>query len=311
MRNCLPALALLALGPSALAQASSVTGELPRAPDGRPDLQGFWAADFMTSLERPEGVTGLVVAATDVAAVLKKMTPEVPAVYDPEFDFNPFPTTLLEVNGELRSSMLIKPDDGRLPYTSIAKASVEHFKRGFDNPEDRPGAERCVDSLNYPPFQIADDLIPHQVVQTPGAIVITTEDLDAARIIMLEGPATPEAVRSLAGTSRGRWEGDALVVETDHFAIADPRGFAWRGEALITADSRVIERFRLLSSDQILYQFTIEDPSLYKAPWLAEYVMRRSVHTVGEYACHEGNYAIANILRAARMGRQEEKPRQP
>lgn len=282
---------------------------LPRTADGHPDLHGVWSSHFMTGLERPDGITGLVVAPTDVDKVLKKIVPEIPEVYDPEFDAHPFPNALLEIKGELRSSMLVMPDDGKLPYTSIAQAGIEHFKWSFDNPEDRPGAERCTDSLNYPPLQIADDFIPHLIVQTPGAIVIATEDVDAGRIITLGRPATPEPLRSLAGTSRGRWDGDTLVVDTDHFAIADPRGFAWRGDALITADSRVIERFSLLSADEILYQFTIEDPSLYKAPWLAEYVMRRSGQKLYEYACHEGNYGMANILRAARVGRQEEKPK--
>jgi hypothetical protein len=292
----------LALAPSALAQ-------LPRTPDGRPDLQGVWSSHFMTGLERPDGITGLVVAPADADKVLKKIMPKIPEVYDPEFNAHPFPEALLDVKGELRSSMLITPEDGKLPFTAIARANVEHFKRGFDNPEDRPGAERCTDSLNYPPLQIADDFIPHLFVQTPGAIVIATEDVDAGRIITLGAPAAPEPLRTLAGSSRGRWEGDTLIVETDHFAIADPRGFAWRGDALVTADSRVIERFSLLSANEMLYQFTIEDPSLYKAPWLAEYVMRRSTHQLYEYACHEGNYGMANILSAARLGRQEEKPK--
>jgi hypothetical protein len=263
----------------------------------------------MTGLERPDGIIGLVVAPADAEAVLKKIKPEISEVYDPEFNAHPFPNALLAMKGELRSSMLVKPDDGKLPYTSIAQASVEHFKRGFDNPEDRPGSERCTDSLNYPPLQIADEFIPHLFVQTPGAIVIATEDVDASRIVTLDGSVTPEPLRSLAGNSRGRWDGDTLVVETDHFAIADPRGFAWRGDALITADSRVVERFSLLSADEMLYQFTIEDPSLYKAPWLAEYVMRRSPQHFYEYACHEGNYGMTNILKAARVGRQEEKPK--
>jgi len=308
MRNASLALVLLALSPEAFAQGDS-RASLPRMADGRPDFHGVWSSDFMTGLERPDGVTGLVVAAADADAVLKKMTPEIPKVYDPEFDANPFPDVLLKVNGELRSSMLIKPDDGKLPFTSIAQANIKHFKRTFDNPEDRPGAERCTDSLNYPPMQIADEYIPHLFVQTPDAIVIATEDGDAGRIVRLGGPAAPAQIRSAAGQSRVRWDGATLVVETDRFAVSVPRGFVWRGETLITADSRVIERISLLSPDEMLYQFTVEDPSIYNAPWLAEYVMHRSPHNFYEYACHERNYGMTNILRAARVGRQQEKPK--
>lgn len=301
MRLMLAAIALLAA--PALAQET----QIPRTPDGRPDLQGFWSSHFMTPLERPEGMTGLIVPRDQSAEALKKMTPDIGEVYDPELEFNPFPGTLLEMNGELRSSLLTQPEDGLLPYTALAKATMDHFKPEYDNPEDRPGAERCTDSLNYPPYLTNSELIPHQIVQTPTAVVLATEDLDAARIVSLAGPAPPDSVRTLVGQARGVWEGDTLVVTTSHIRITDRRGVSWRGDAMITEDSRIIERFRLLSADELLYQFTIEDPSLYKSPWLGEYVMTRSRRPVYEYACHEGNHALYGILGAARLGKQDKK----
>lgn len=300
MRIFLPALALLTAAP-ALAQP------IPRTPDGHPDLQGFWSSHFITPLERPEGIPDLVVPRDKAADAIKKMTPDPGEVFDPELSYNPFPDGLAEVNGDLRSSLVTTPADGMLPYTSLAKATMDHFKPLYDNPEERPGAERCTDSLNYPPFLTNSEFIPHQIVQTPSNIVLATEDLDPARIVSLDGPIPPDSVRSLAGYARGQWDGDTLVITTDHIAIQDKRGVTWRGDAMVTADSRIIERFSLIDANSLLYRFTVEDPSLYKTPWSAEYVMTRSARPVYEYACHENNHALYGILGAARLGRQEEK----
>jgi hypothetical protein len=281
---------------------------IPRTPDGKPDLQGYWSSEFITPLERPEGLTALVVQPDKAADAIKKMTPEIEDVVDPEIYYVPFPTGLLEMNGEFRSSMLIDPVDGRLPFTALALAAIEQFERSYDNPEDRPGAERCVDSLIHPPLRTVNMLIPLQIVQTPDALLLATEDMNPARIVTLSAPVLPDAIRSRAGQSRGRWEGDLLIIETDHFDVTHPTGIDWRDASLVTEDSRTIERFRMLTADTIHYQFTIEDPSLYRKPWLAEYIIVRAEHPVIEYACHEGNHALINILTAARLGLQEEKP---
>lgn len=145
---------------------------------------------------------------------------------------------------------------------------------------------------------------PLQIVQTPDVVVIAMEDMEPLRVVSLTDAPQHEALLR-GGQSRGRWEDDTFVIETDSLSISDPGGLTWRGGAFVTTDSRVIERFRLLSADLLLYRFTIEDPSLYKAPWLAEYVLKRVASPVYEYACHEGNYAMTNILTAARLGRQE------
>ena len=284
---------------------------LPRTPDGKPDLQGFWGAEFITPLERPDGFDTLVIPRDQAAEAAKKMTPEIDEVTDPEIHYNPFPSNLLEINGEFRSSILIAPADGKLPYTALALAAAKQSKSSFDNPENRPGAERCVDSLIHPPLRAINMLIPFQIVQTPAALAMTIEDIDPGRIITINAPALPDVIRTRAGQSRGRWEDDTLVVETDHFAIGNPNGVAWRDAAMVTADSRTVERFTLITPDRILYQYTVEDPSLYKQSWLAEYTLQRTPRPVYEYACHEGNHGIMNILLAARMGKQEEKKPAP
>ena len=302
MRAFLAGLALLAAAP-AHAQAT----DLPRTADGRPDLQGFWAASFITPMERPDGFDTLIVPPERVAEAIKKMTPEIGEVVDPEIYLIPFPTTLLEMNGAFRSSTIIEPADGKLPFTALAQAAIKRYKSAFDNPEERPGAERCVDSMIHPPLQAISLFIPIQIVQKPAALVLQTEDIDPGRIVSMNAAPQPATIRTRSGQSRGHWDGDTLVIETDHFAVTQPTGIDWRNAALITEDSRTVERFRALSPDSLLYQFTVEDPSLYKQPWLAEFTLSRTVRAVYEYACHEGNHGIINILGAARLGKQEEK----
>ncbi len=303
MRACLASLALFAMVQPAHAQAA----DMPRTPDGRPDLQGFWVAAFITPMERPDGFDALIVPPERVAEAVKEMTPEIDEVVDPEIYFNPFPTNLLEMNGAFRSSTIIEPADGKLPFTALAQAAIKQYDNAFDNPEERPGAERCVDSLIHPPLQAISLLIPIQIVQTPAALFLLTEDIDPGRLVSMNAAPQPEIIRTRSGQSRGRWDGDTLVIETDHFAVEQPTGIEWRNAALITEDSRTIERFRALSADSLLYQFTVEDPSLYKQPWLAEFIVTRTQRPVYEYACHEGNHGIMNILGAARLGKQEEK----
>ncbi|MEQ1607390.1 MAG: hypothetical protein ABL956_00200 [Hyphomonadaceae bacterium] len=150
-------------------------------------------------------------------------------------------------------------------------------------------------------------VIPHQIVQTPDAVVIATEDTDSARIIHLSGAQPPQIMRSRGGYSAGRWEDDTLVVETTHISAPDPTGVVYRGPIPLAEGSRTIERFTLIAADEILYQFTVDDSSLFTAPWSAEYVLRRRPDKFHEYACHEGNYAIVNALTAARLGGESDK----
>ena len=307
MRALLAALALCAT--PAFAQPAAI----PRAPDGHPDLHGYWFSGFLTPLERPDDVKELVVPPGAQAGVIEKLitSQSEGEVYDQEFDANPVPRALLEVNGDLRSSWLIEPADGKLPLTALAKAALERDRPKFDDPENRPAPERCIDGLVNAPMAASSLMIPLQIVQTPGVMVLAMEDMEPLRIVSLTDPPQHEALRSRGGQSRGRWEDDTFVIETDSLSIADPGGLTWRGGAFVTTDSRVIERFRLLSADLLLYRFTIEDPSLYKAPWLAEYVLKRIASPVYEYACHEGNYAMTNILTAARLDRQKKPAPKP
>ncbi|HEX5007839.1 MAG TPA: hypothetical protein VFV70_12035 [Hyphomonadaceae bacterium] len=285
---------------------AAAAAQTPRTPDGHPDLQGVWVADFITPLERPEKIATLVVPPESIAETVKTMTTDPGKVYDPDFDYF-FPNTLLTINGEARSSWVVAPDSGRLPMTALARSAAK-YDNGFDNPEERPGGERCVSGLGHPPMHAISSVIPSQIVQTPAALVFVTEDTDSTRIVDLSGPKRPDAIRTRMGSSSGRWEGDTLVVETAGFSAPDPAGVLMRDAVALSEASRVTERFTLISQDELLYRFTVEDPALYDRPWLAEYMMTRNRDRLHEYACHEGNRAMENILTAARLGKQKPSP---
>jgi hypothetical protein len=293
------AAALLAMPAHAHAQQQAMA---------HPDLSGVWDADFITPLQRPDDVADLIVPADKAPAVVKKLSELPPGPFDPDVDYF-FPDKLLVIRGEQRSSMIVEPAGGRLPFTALGKAvNSAHENSGqtdFDNPENRPAGERCVGGLGHPPMRAISRVIPVEIIVTPAAIVIATEDTDSARIVDMAGRQAPAAIRTRAGYSSGHWEGDTLVVETSHIAATDPAGIVFRDEVMLSEASRVIERFTLTSPGELLYQFTVEDPALYDRPWLGEYVMTRLDDRLHEYACHEGNRSMENILLAARLGKQK------
>lgn len=290
-----------------VAAAQQTDFEPARTLAGAPDMQGVWSAHFITPLERAEGVEDLVAAPEQEAEIVGKLTYKPDGVYDPDEELFQ-PDRLMSLNGELRTSLIVEPRDGRLPYSTLAKLAKERarddFKFGYDNPEERPTMERCVSSFGHPPMHARNLVIPYQIVQTPEAVVIVTEDGDSARIVHIDGARPPDAIRTRAGHSIGQWDGDTLVVNTTHFAARDPSGALFRDAVLVTEGSRVTERLTPISDTQLLYQFSVEDPALYTRDWLAEFVLTRQEGRLYEYACHEGNSSMASILLAGRMGRQ-------
>ena len=289
--------------------ALAQTSPIPRTGDGRPDFHGYWFTGFITPMERPDGITSLAVAPENAASLVARLMEDLDEgeVYDPEFDSNSIAPALLDMNGELRSSRIVVPPDGQLPLTALAKAALDGEESGFDNPENRPPPERCIEGLVNAPLASSFLMVPLQLVQTRDAVVMMMEDMEPARIVTLTTPPRPDALRTRSGQSRGRWEGDTLVVETDRFNIAAKQGITWSGGAFITSDSKVIERFTLTSTDTLLYRFTVEDLSVYTKPWRAEYMFKRIRRPAYEYACHEANHALVHILLAARLGKQEIK----
>jgi hypothetical protein len=141
-----------------------------------------------------------------------------------------------------------------------------------------------------------------RIVQTPGNLVIHTESMSDLRIVRIGAARAPEPLHSWYGQTTGRWEGDTLVAETTHFRPGDTIRIASGFTPLVVRQtSTIVERFTLVAPDELLYQFTVVDPDVYARPWMAEYSMTRSSQPMFETACHEGNYAMTNLLVGARV----------
>jgi hypothetical protein len=246
------------------------------------------------------------------------------------------------VNGQIRSSIVVDPPDGRLPpMTPGAKVrlmsrlvgsgggipqlndrGLEPAPGAYDDPERRPLTERCLlgfGSTAGPPAlpnYFYNNL--HKIVQTPSTILIHNEMVHDARVIRMNAPHLPKYVRKWMGDSVGRWEGDTLVVDTTNFNGDQIRFLveAYPGLRLLLVESlgskpqdrlagpsqdlHVIERFMRVADNALLYRFTVEDPATWAAPWTGEYTWPATNEQIFEYACHEANYALENVLRGAR-----------
>jgi len=224
------------------------------------------------------------------------------------------------VNGEKRTSIIVEPANGHIPgltpsarqrnagrvirTTSDEQESNDPGLEGagaYDDPERRPLGERCLlgfGSTSGPPALPVLYNNLHQIVQTKDTVMILNEMNHDARIVRMNGQHLPSNVRRWMGDSIGRWEGDTLVVETTNFT--DKTRF--RGSS---PELKVTERFSRLDANTLLYRFTVEDPSTWTQPWTGEYTWPATDTNLYEYACHEGNYALGNILRGARQRDQE------
>ncbi|MDP2389409.1 MAG: hypothetical protein Q8N52_03695, partial [Acidobacteriota bacterium] len=212
----------------------------------------------------------------------------------------------------LRTSIITEPADGRIPALTPAAAEVKRRKldalKRFENPEDLGLQDRCLSFLTAgPPMLPYSYNSNYQIVQTDAAVMVHAEMIHDARIIHVDGRGhRPSRIRSTMGDSIGRWEGNTLVVDTTNFDdgggfYGDAGGnFGWDRNLLI------IERFSLFDADTLLYQFEIDNPTAFTQPWKGELTMTRSGERIYEFACHEGNYSLTNMLRGFRA--TERKP---
>ena len=305
--------ALGSLAPAYVAAqpSSSAATSVPRTPDGRPDLQGVWDFSSVTPLQRPAALAGKeFLTEEDVAALETQAASRVdrpPPPGDPggynRFWFDDG----TKVVGTKRTSLIVDPPDGRLPsYTPEGKArmAVRKDARGRNaGPEDRDVDERCILGFNSGPPMIPgayNNFV--QLFQIPGYVVILNEMVHDVRLIPLDDrPPLPSHIRQWMGDSRGRWDGDTLVVETRNFrelGTAHPAPNMELLEAL-GEHLHLVERFSRLDADTLLYQFTINDATAWTTPWSAELTMTKTEDALYEYACHEGNYGLFNILAGA------------
>ena len=302
-----------ALAPAFVAAqpAASAEESVPRTPDGRPDLQGVWDFSSLTPLQRPaeladrEFLTDEDVSALEARAATRVDSappPGNPGSYN-RFWF----ADGTRVVGTRRTSLIVDPPDGRLPSYMPAgmarMAARAEARRRNAGPEDRDVDERCILGFNSGPPMLPgayNNFV--QLFQTPGHVAILNEMVNDVRLVPLDGqPVLSGEVRQWRGDSRGRWEGDTLVVETANFrdlGTAHPAPNMELLEAL-GPDLDLVERFSLLDADTLLYRFTIDDRTAFTRTWSVEMTMTRSDGRLFEYACHEGNYGLTNILAGA------------
>jgi hypothetical protein len=300
--------------------------QLQRLPWGDPNLQGTWTSATLTTLTRPEALEALVLTETQARQIeqygLERMQ-ENDDIGEGDLQagedvggYNSFwmepGTRVLRVNGEPRSSIIVEPQDGQIPYTLWGRARFiwngYKWMNWHDNPEERPLGERCTvgfGSTGGPPMLPVLYNNNYQLVQSPGHVMILVEMNHDVRTIRLGGEPLPPQIRPWLGDSIGHWEGDTLVVRTTQFHPQQNLRAAIKHQVYMDKDTVVEERFTRTAEGEILYQFTVSDDSIYTQPWRGEQTLRRTDAQIYEYACHEGNYAMPNILSGARQEEQE------
>lgn len=297
--------------------------QVPRTMDGSPDLQGTWTNNTITPLTRPTEFANLVLSREQAQALEQQVAqfteeqdqpsdPDRPPPSKDQIDladsYNNFwfddGTRVAIYNGEYRSSLLVEPEDGRIPdYTPqamsrIDSGRVERDQLGpFSGPEARPLPERCLlsfGSSSGPPMLPILYNNHYQIVQAPGYVMILVEMVHDARIVRIDDEPLPEVFKPWLGDSIGHWEGDTLVVETRN--INPNQRFRNSSDNMT-----VTERFTRVADDTINYSFTVSDPDTFVADFSGEIPMKLTDDRLYEYACHEGNYALPGVLAGARI----------
>jgi hypothetical protein len=280
---------------------------------GAPDLQGLWTNASYTDIERPPQFKSLVISpeeARKAEAIYARLGSFDPNDIDPlgQKDSEAWESGngLARVRGEIRTSWIVDPPDGMLPFNAETKKRFHYDKdrkdrppRSVDNPEDRSVTERCVASEGgYPPNLPSPDGNYLQIVQTRDHVAMLSEKYHDTHIIRLGATQhDPAAVTSWMGDAIGRWEGETLVVENTNFCAA---GLSRYDRLKISPAATIVEKFTRVGPDELLYEFAVTDPSLYTQTWRAEMPFLRAKGPMYEYTCHEGNYGLPNILGAAR-----------
>jgi hypothetical protein len=303
----------------------TAAGLIPRADDGHADLQGIWNYSTITPLERPKELAGKEYLSDEEAAAIAKSEADNrsranPATLD-EARRNPGFGAGLEapvayefriwwdrgtVVKTRRTSLIIDPPNGRLPPMTEEgqkRQAAERERRKLhpaDGPEDRSAGDRCLVGINAGPPMLPNTYNNNvEIIQAPGYVVIHNEMIHSARIVPTDG--RPHAtLRRWAGDSRGRWDGDTLMVETTNFS-ADTDFIAAAAFRGASRNLHLIERLTRVDPDTILYEFTVDDPATWTAPWTAQLPLTKTDDVMFEYACHEANYSLANILTGARV----------
>lgn len=301
---------LTMLGTAAIAQGYRA----PRNAYGDPDLGGTWNNNALTRLQRPAGLLPLVVAPADVRdAERRLMTSYSPAstvanVGGSESEWWD-DAHLARVDGQFRTSWLVDPDDGQLPYSAEGRRRRQAFDKGqlesLDGPEGRPVAgDRCL----LPSWGAMGPVMlnspynaNYRFVQTRDQVAILSENNSELRVIRIGAAHPPAQVKSWTGDSVGHWVKDTLVVETTNLRTDAPLSQA---PFFFSEGARVVERFTRVGPSALKYEFTVDDPVIFARPWRAEMAFVATQAVLYEFACHEGNYGMTNVLAGARASEQ-------
>src|SRR6266568_6592289 len=306
---------------AAKANAASNKWTAPRTVDGQPDLQGVWANNNATPLERPAALAGKPLLTDAEVAALKAKAGELfsgdgdAAFGDDVFtaivsgatkfvssdagtgNYNQF--WIADRDFDNRTSLITDPPDGRLPPLTpeaqkrLPDPQLDRRQRGSDGPEDRSLSERCI-TFGAPRIQAAYNSY-FQIFQTRDYVTILMETIHDARIIPLDGRAhVGQNIRQWLGDSVGHWEGDALVVDTTNYSPKSD----FRGSH---ENLHVVERFTRVSPNRIDYEITVNDPTTWTRPWTAMIPLKLTHEEIYEYACHEANEGMVGILAGARL----------
>jgi len=333
MRSLLLALALvLSCGVATIGQRGAEAKPAsppPRLPDGQYDLEGVWDFSTITPLERPNSLANKQTLTDEEALTFEREENQRQNrdLIDPKKGGAQYlPGSVIPYNefwyergnkiiGDKRTSLIVDPPDGRIPPLTPeaqkrldAQAAVARDEQlgivRADTYLDRSLADRCILGFNAGPPMTPGAYNNHvQISQAPGYVTLVVEMVHDARVIPVDGrPRLPARIPQYKGDSSGRWEGRTLVIDTTHFL----RETSFRGSS---ANLHLVERLTRVEADTLLYEFTVEDAKTWTKPWTAAIPMKKVDTPIYEYACHEGNYALANILRGARLQESKEPAR--
>lgn len=298
--------------------------EVPRLADNKPDFQGTWTNVSLTYLQRSSRYKLNYLSNEDAEKIeqqtaarsargLQRTDPNAPAPRSGSNvgGYNSFyldqGDALSKVDGKYRTTWLTNQEDGQLPYSEFGKKTFDEtlyaVRNDFSGPESRPMAERCIigfGSSAGPPMLNVQYNNNYQFVQTADAVMIMVEMNHDARIIRMNEEHIPEGMTKWFGDSIGHWQDDTLVVETRRLNPGESLRTWFNQSLYISPAALVTEKFTRVSDSQIHYEFSIDDPKIYKEVWTAKMVFNKTDEPIYEYACHEGNHALPNILGGAR-----------
>lgn len=296
--------------------------EPPRTAAGKPDLQGVWSTATATAMERPAGYP-LVISRQQADAIEggtlfnqriktqasyvdpKEGAPEkgkpLPPVGNYDVAYTDPGSRVISIGDELRSSWIVYPENGKIPALTnagkaIQDASPRRIGSGYDNPEERGLGERCILMSGGPPFRSGLYNNNIQIVQTPQHVMMMVEMVHDVRIARFADQHRGDGIDAWMGDAIAHWDGDTLVVETTNIH-PDQRS----ERTPMSPTGKITERFTRISDRQVLYQFEIDDPKVYASVWRGETALNRLDDSIFEYACHEGNYGLENILSGGRQ----------